>query len=51
MLTAVNVARSCRMVEAKEPVVFVSAAPPSHDKPAALRFIPSDHPTEQPEVS
>ncbi|XP_066493188.1 polyamine-transporting ATPase 13A2 isoform X1 [Tiliqua scincoides] len=51
MLTAVNVARSCRMVEAKEHVVFVSAAPPSQDKPAALKFIPSDHPTEQPEVS
>ncbi|KAJ6656844.1 hypothetical protein lerEdw1_003175 [Lerista edwardsae] len=51
MLTAVNVARSCRMVEAKEQVVFVSAAPPSHDKPAALRFIPSDRPTEQLEGS
>uniref|UniRef100_A0A8C3JR15 ATPase cation transporting 13A2 n=1 Tax=Calidris pygmaea TaxID=425635 RepID=A0A8C3JR15_9CHAR len=34
MLTAVNVARSCRMVEPKERVIFVNASPPSHDKPA-----------------
>ncbi|XP_010132858.1 PREDICTED: probable cation-transporting ATPase 13A2, partial [Buceros rhinoceros silvestris] len=30
---------SCRMVEPKERVVFVNASPPSHDKPAALKFI------------
>uniref|UniRef100_A0A8C6XP75 ATPase cation transporting 13A2 n=1 Tax=Naja naja TaxID=35670 RepID=A0A8C6XP75_NAJNA len=42
MLTAVNVARSCHMVEAKERVVFVNAAPPSHGKGAALTFTPSE---------
>ncbi|XP_042334293.1 polyamine-transporting ATPase 13A2 isoform X2 [Sceloporus undulatus] len=46
MLTAVNVAKSSRMVEAREQVVFVNAIPPSHGKPAALRFIPSDQPPE-----
>ena len=53
MLTAVNVARSCRMVEPKEQVIFVSACPPSHDKPAALKFIPAElsQGEEQPEVS
>lgn len=53
MLTAVNVAKSCRMVEPKERVVFVNASPPSHDKPATLKFIlaePSQG-EEQPEVS
>ncbi|XP_054705798.1 polyamine-transporting ATPase 13A2 isoform X9 [Grus americana] len=43
MLTAVNVARSCRMVEPKERVVFVSASPPGHDRPAALRFLLAEH--------
>ncbi|NXL39274.1 AT132 ATPase, partial [Glaucidium brasilianum] len=43
MLTAVNVARSCRMVEPKERVIFVNASPPSHDKPAALKFILAEH--------
>ncbi|KAK2521574.1 hypothetical protein Q9233_010818 [Columba guinea] len=43
MLTAVNVARSCRMVEAKEGVIFVSASPPGHDKPAALKFVLAEH--------
>ncbi|XP_065277201.1 polyamine-transporting ATPase 13A2 [Emys orbicularis] len=47
MLTAVNVAKSCRMVELKERVVFVNASPPSHDKPAALKFILSDDPQGQ----
>ncbi|XP_053865396.1 polyamine-transporting ATPase 13A2 isoform X2 [Malaclemys terrapin pileata] len=47
MLTAVNVAKSCRMVELKERVVFVNASPPSHNKPAALRFILSDDPQGQ----
>uniref|UniRef100_A0A8C3SEC1 Polyamine-transporting ATPase 13A2 n=1 Tax=Chelydra serpentina TaxID=8475 RepID=A0A8C3SEC1_CHESE len=52
MLTAVNVAKSCRMVELKERVVFVNASPPSHDKPAALKFILSDDPQgqEQPQI-
>uniref|UniRef100_A0A8C3JRZ2 Polyamine-transporting ATPase 13A2 n=1 Tax=Calidris pygmaea TaxID=425635 RepID=A0A8C3JRZ2_9CHAR len=44
MLTAVNVARSCRMVEPKERVIFVNASPPSHDKPAALKFILAECP-------
>ncbi|KAM7139016.1 polyamine-transporting ATPase 13A2 isoform 2-T2 [Macrochelys suwanniensis] len=47
MLTAVNVAKSCRMVELKERVVFVNASPPSHDKPAALKFILSSDPQGQ----
>uniref|UniRef100_A0A452GXB0 P-type ATPase A domain-containing protein n=1 Tax=Gopherus agassizii TaxID=38772 RepID=A0A452GXB0_9SAUR len=53
MLTAVNVAKSCRMVELKERVVFVNASPPSHNKPAALKFILSDDSQgqEQPQVS
>uniref|UniRef100_A0A8C0EPY3 Polyamine-transporting ATPase 13A2 n=1 Tax=Bubo bubo TaxID=30461 RepID=A0A8C0EPY3_BUBBB len=53
MLTAVNVARSCRMVEPKERVIFVNASPPSHDKPAALKFILAEHSQgeEQVEVS
>nr|XP_033777807.1 cation-transporting ATPase 13A2 isoform X5 [Geotrypetes seraphini] len=42
MLTAVNVARSCRMVEQSERVVFVSASPPMYNKPATLKFIPSE---------
>ncbi|XP_030042006.1 polyamine-transporting ATPase 13A2 isoform X2 [Microcaecilia unicolor] len=42
MLTAVNVARSCRMVEQHERVIFVSASPPMHNKPATLKFIPSE---------
>uniref|UniRef100_A0A8B9MSC4 ATPase cation transporting 13A2 n=1 Tax=Accipiter nisus TaxID=211598 RepID=A0A8B9MSC4_9AVES len=53
MLTAVSVAKSCRMVEPKEQVIFVNASPPSHDKPAALKFILAEHSQgeEQPEVS
>ncbi|NXA26080.1 AT132 ATPase, partial [Ibidorhyncha struthersii] len=53
MLTAVNVAKSCRMVEPKERVIFVNASPPSHDKPAALKFILAEHSQgeEQPEAS
>ncbi|NWX50391.1 AT132 ATPase, partial [Steatornis caripensis] len=51
MLTAVNVAKRCRMVEPKEQVVFVNASPPSHNKPAALKFILAEHSQgdEQPE--
>ncbi|NXA16522.1 AT132 ATPase, partial [Sapayoa aenigma] len=43
MLTAMNVARSCRMLEPGERVVFVSASPPGHGKPAALKFLPAEH--------
>ncbi|XP_069096791.1 polyamine-transporting ATPase 13A2 isoform X1 [Pleurodeles waltl] len=42
MLTAVNVARGCRMVEQSERVIFVSASPPSNSKPASLKFILSE---------
>ncbi|XP_013910145.1 PREDICTED: probable cation-transporting ATPase 13A2 [Thamnophis sirtalis] len=42
MLTAVNVARSCQMLQAQERVVFVNAAPPSRGKAAALTFTPSE---------
>jgi len=53
MLTAVSVAKRCRMVEQKERVVFVNASPPSHDKPAALKFVLAEHSQgeEQPDVS
>uniref|UniRef100_A0A803VX10 ATPase cation transporting 13A2 n=1 Tax=Ficedula albicollis TaxID=59894 RepID=A0A803VX10_FICAL len=52
MLTALNVARGCRMVEPRERVVFVTASPPSHDKPAALKFVLAENSQgeEQPEV-
>ncbi|KAM8796346.1 polyamine-transporting ATPase 13A2 [Eudromia elegans] len=43
MLTAVNVARSCRMVEPRERLVFVNASPPAADGPAALKFILAEH--------
>ncbi|XP_007440981.1 cation-transporting ATPase 13A2 [Python bivittatus] len=46
MLTAVNVAKSCQMMEPQERVVFVNAASPRCGKPAALTFIPSDAPAE-----
>ncbi|KAL8198248.1 UNVERIFIED_CONTAM: hypothetical protein K2H54_002622, partial [Gekko kuhli] len=46
MLTAMNVARSCRMVEAGEPVVFVNAVPPSDGQPPALKFIPAEPPPQ-----
>ncbi|NXH83109.1 AT132 ATPase, partial [Edolisoma coerulescens] len=52
MLTAVNVARGCRMVEPREGLIFVTASPPGHGKPAALKFVPAEHSQgeEQPEV-
>ncbi|XP_077168566.1 polyamine-transporting ATPase 13A2 isoform X2 [Paroedura picta] len=46
MLTAVNVARSCRMLEAGEPVVFVNAVAPDDGQPPALRFIPAEPPPQ-----
>ncbi|NXM73863.1 AT132 ATPase, partial [Serilophus lunatus] len=51
MLTAMNVARSCQMLDARERVVFVTASPPSHGKPAALKFLLAEHSQgeEQPE--
>ncbi|XP_044277123.1 polyamine-transporting ATPase 13A2 isoform X6 [Varanus komodoensis] len=51
MLTAISVARNCHMVEAKEPVVFVNAAPPDHGSPATLRFTPAEQATEPAEGS
>ncbi|NXQ79817.1 AT132 ATPase, partial [Nyctibius grandis] len=51
MLTAVNMAKSCRMVEPKERVIFANASPPGHHKPATLKFILAEHSQgeEQPE--
>ncbi|NWY49052.1 AT132 ATPase, partial [Sylvia atricapilla] len=51
MLTAMNVARGCRMVEPTEGVIFVTASPPSRDKPATLKFVLAEHSQgeEQPE--
>nr|XP_056721435.1 polyamine-transporting ATPase 13A2 [Euleptes europaea] len=51
MLTAVNVAKSCRMVEAGEQVVFVNAVPPSDGQPSALKFVPAEPPPQQLEGS
>ncbi|XP_053546238.1 polyamine-transporting ATPase 13A2 isoform X2 [Bombina bombina] len=42
MLTAMNVARSCHMVEPSEKVFFVNVSPPSHHKTATLKFIPAE---------
>ncbi|NXY38895.1 AT132 ATPase, partial [Pomatorhinus ruficollis] len=52
MLTAMNVARGCRMVEPREGVIFVTASPPGRDKPATLKFVLAEHSQgeEQPEV-
>lgn len=52
MLTAMNVARGCHMVEPREGVIFVSASPPSRNKPATLKFVLAEHSQgeEQPEV-
>lgn len=50
MLTAVNVARGCGMLEVHERVVFVNAASPSCGKLAALTFVPSDAPAEHIQV-
>ncbi|XP_062363421.1 polyamine-transporting ATPase 13A2 isoform X5 [Cinclus cinclus] len=52
MLTALNVARGCCMVEPRERVIFVTASPPGHDKPATLKFVLAEHSQgeEQPEV-
>ncbi|XP_062363430.1 polyamine-transporting ATPase 13A2 isoform X13 [Cinclus cinclus] len=52
MLTALNVARGCCMVEPRERVIFVTASPPGHDKPATLKFVLAEHSQgeEQPEI-
>nr|DBA15686.1 TPA: hypothetical protein GDO54_003159 [Pyxicephalus adspersus] len=42
MLTAVNVAKSCHLVESTEKVFFVNASPPTYNSSATLRFIPSE---------
>ncbi|XP_067826649.1 cation-transporting ATPase 13A2 isoform X2 [Heptranchias perlo] len=42
MLTALNVARNCGMVGLKDRVIFANASPPSRDKPACVKFLPSD---------
>ncbi|KAM3921896.1 polyamine-transporting ATPase 13A2 isoform 2-T2 [Leptodactylus fuscus] len=42
MLTAVNVAKSCHLVEPAEKVFFVNASPPTYNSSATLKFIPSE---------
>ncbi|CAH2318429.1 cation-transporting ATPase 13A2 isoform X2 [Pelobates cultripes] len=42
MLTAVNVAKSCHMVESTEKVYFVNVSPPLYSSAATLKFIPSE---------
>ncbi|RMB89683.1 hypothetical protein DUI87_33880 [Hirundo rustica rustica] len=51
MLTAMNVARGCRMVQPQEGVIFATASPPGRGKPASLRFVPAERSQgeEQPE--
>ncbi|NXM82924.1 AT132 ATPase, partial [Oenanthe oenanthe] len=53
MLTALHVARGCRMVQPGERVAFATASPPGHGKPAALRFVlaHSSQGEEQPQDS
>ncbi|XP_073512248.1 polyamine-transporting ATPase 13A2 isoform X2 [Phyllobates terribilis] len=47
MLTAVNVARSCHLVEPTEKVFFVNASPPTYSSAASLKFIPSEPTTTE----
>lgn len=42
MLTAVNVAKSCHLVEPVEKVFFVNASPPTYNSSATLKFIPAE---------
>ncbi|XP_063798171.1 LOW QUALITY PROTEIN: polyamine-transporting ATPase 13A2 [Pseudophryne corroboree] len=42
MLTAVNVAKSCHLVEPTEKLYFVNVSPPNHNSSATLKFIPSE---------
>ncbi|XP_055515087.1 LOW QUALITY PROTEIN: cation-transporting ATPase 13A2 [Leucoraja erinacea] len=42
MLTALNVARNCGMVGLTDKVIFANASPPLADKPACVKFLPSD---------
>ncbi|KAM9299549.1 polyamine-transporting ATPase 13A2 [Gastrophryne carolinensis] len=42
MLTAVNVAKSCHIVEPTERVYFVNVSPPTYSSSAVLKFVPSE---------
>ncbi|XP_068097680.1 polyamine-transporting ATPase 13A2 isoform X2 [Hyperolius riggenbachi] len=42
MLTAVNVAKNCHIVEPTEKLLFVNASPPTYNSSATLKFIPSE---------
>ncbi|KAM5126354.1 polyamine-transporting ATPase 13A2, partial [Mantella aurantiaca] len=42
MLTAVNVANSCHLVEPTEKLFYVNASPPTYNSSATLKFIPSE---------
>ncbi|XP_072334439.1 polyamine-transporting ATPase 13A2 isoform X2 [Scyliorhinus torazame] len=42
MLTALNVARNCGMIDLRDRVIFANASPPSRDKPACVKFLPSE---------
>ncbi|XP_069805161.1 polyamine-transporting ATPase 13A2 isoform X2 [Dendropsophus ebraccatus] len=42
MLTAVNVARSCHLVEPAERIFFVNASPPTYNSSATLKFISAE---------
>ncbi|XP_038629076.1 cation-transporting ATPase 13A2 isoform X2 [Scyliorhinus canicula] len=42
MLTALNVARNCGMIDLRDRVIFANASPPSRDNPACVKFLPSE---------
>ncbi|XP_078615049.1 polyamine-transporting ATPase 13A3-like isoform X2 [Branchiostoma floridae x Branchiostoma japonicum] len=46
MLTAVSVARNCRMVLSNDTVILVTANPPEEGQPAHITWTYSEHPTE-----
>uniref|UniRef100_A0A5F8GF94 Polyamine-transporting ATPase 13A2 n=1 Tax=Monodelphis domestica TaxID=13616 RepID=A0A5F8GF94_MONDO len=47
MLTAINVSRTCGMVRPHEPVVIVHASAPAFGKPASIKFVPFEHPSNE----
>ncbi|XP_044524629.1 polyamine-transporting ATPase 13A2 [Gracilinanus agilis] len=51
MLTAVNVSRTCGMVRPHEPVVIVHASAPAFGKPASIKFVPFEHPSNEDEAA
>lgn len=46
MLTAVSVARDCRMVQAHERVIIVDAVPPTDLQPASITWHYAEDPSD-----